>query len=109
MKIILVVWLLSPVTKGSSILYRKVIHPLLLRREQVLSVVAAVFRKYSNVSYRNAKIFFVKEIDELLVKAKEQGYHVILDMGCKGVSLATNAIMNTAAKVITRFLYICMM
>lgn len=34
-KIILVLWLLSPATKGSSILYRKFVHPMLSRREQV--------------------------------------------------------------------------
>ena len=41
----------------------------------------------------------LQEIDELIVKAKEQGYSVILDIGCKGMSLATNAIMTTAVKV----------
>lgn len=34
-KIILVIWLLSPATKGSSILYRKFVHPTLSSREQV--------------------------------------------------------------------------
>ena len=34
-KIILVLWLLSPATKGSSILYRKFVHPMFNRREQV--------------------------------------------------------------------------
>uniref|UniRef100_A0A2A4IXH3 Receptor expression-enhancing protein n=1 Tax=Heliothis virescens TaxID=7102 RepID=A0A2A4IXH3_HELVI len=33
-KIVLVLWLLSPATKGSSILYRKFVHPALCRREQ---------------------------------------------------------------------------
>ncbi|KAF7267891.1 hypothetical protein GWI33_018911, partial [Rhynchophorus ferrugineus] len=33
-KIILVIWLLSPATKGSSILYRKFVHPMLSSREQ---------------------------------------------------------------------------
>lgn len=37
LKIILVFWLLSPVTRGSSIMYRRVIHPLFMRREQVCS------------------------------------------------------------------------
>lgn len=35
LKIIFVVWLLSPATKGSSVLYRKFVHPELLKREQV--------------------------------------------------------------------------
>lgn len=34
-KVILVFWLLSPAFKGSSILYRKFVHPALCRREQV--------------------------------------------------------------------------
>ena len=39
------------------------------------------------------------------MKAKEQGYSVILDIGCKGMTLATNAIMSTAVKV-NRILFI---
>lgn len=35
LKIVFVLWLLSPTTKGSSILYRKLIHPQLARRESV--------------------------------------------------------------------------
>lgn len=34
-KVIIVLWLLSPATKGSSTLYRKFVHPMLTRREQV--------------------------------------------------------------------------
>ncbi|CAH1155214.1 unnamed protein product [Phaedon cochleariae] len=67
-KIILVIWLLSPATKGSSILYRKFVHPTLSSREQ--------------------------EIDEYITKAKEQSYKQVLDLGSKGVS----AIMQTALK-----------
>ncbi|XP_028137340.1 uncharacterized protein LOC114331861 isoform X1 [Diabrotica virgifera virgifera] len=67
-KIILVIWLLSPATKGSSILYRKFVHPTLSSREQ--------------------------EIDEYISKAKEQSYRQVLDIGSKGVS----ALMQTAIK-----------
>ncbi|XP_072386303.1 uncharacterized protein [Diabrotica undecimpunctata] len=67
-KIILVIWLLSPATKGSSILYRKFVHPTLSSREQ--------------------------EIDEYISKAKEQSYKQVLDIGSKGVS----ALMQTAIK-----------
>lgn len=35
LKIIVVLWLLSPATQGSSILYRKFVHPVLVQREQV--------------------------------------------------------------------------
>ncbi|KAK7791167.1 hypothetical protein R5R35_013330 [Gryllus longicercus] len=71
-KIILVLWLLSPATKGSSILYRKFVHPMLSRREQ--------------------------EIDEYIAKAKEQGYTTVLHLGTKGVNYATSVIMQTAIK-----------
>ena len=33
MKVVFVIWLLSPYTQGSSVLYRKFIHPALARRE----------------------------------------------------------------------------
>lgn len=70
-KIVLVIWLLSPATKGSSILYRKFVHPMLSSREQ--------------------------EIDEYITKAKEQSYRQVLDLGTKGMS----ALMQTAIKSIT--------
>ncbi|KAG8233277.1 hypothetical protein J437_LFUL013841 [Ladona fulva] len=71
-KIGFVLWLLSPATKGSSILYRKFVHPMLTNREQ--------------------------EIDEYIARAKEQGYHTVLHLGSKGVNYATNVIMQTAIK-----------
>jgi len=70
-KIILVIWLLSPATKGSSILYRKFVHPMLSKREH--------------------------EIDEYISKAKEQSYRQVLDLGSKGV----NVLMQTAIKNLT--------
>ncbi|XP_033254679.1 uncharacterized protein LOC108158605 isoform X3 [Drosophila miranda] len=71
-KVVLVFWLLSPATKGSSTLYRKFVHPMLTRHEQ--------------------------EIDEYLTQATEQGYSVVLQLGSKGVNYATNVIMQTAIK-----------
>ncbi|KAG8244062.1 Receptor expression-enhancing protein 2 [Homalodisca vitripennis] len=71
-KVVLVFWLLSPATKGSSILYRNFVHPALIKREQ--------------------------EIDEYISKAKEQGYHTMLHLGSKGVTYATSMIMQTAIK-----------
>ncbi|XP_044756754.1 receptor expression-enhancing protein 4-like isoform X2 [Coccinella septempunctata] len=67
-KIVTVIWLLSPATKGSSILYRKFVHPMLSSREQ--------------------------EIDEYISKAKEQSYKQVLDIGQKGVTV----LMQTAIK-----------
>lgn len=37
-KIVFVLWLLSPATKGSSVLYRKFVHPQLTKREAVSCV-----------------------------------------------------------------------
>ncbi len=36
LKIAFVIWLLSPYTKGSSVLYRKFVHPTLSNKEKVL-------------------------------------------------------------------------
>ncbi|XP_011314753.1 uncharacterized protein [Fopius arisanus] len=71
-KIILVLWLLSPATKGSSILYRRFVHPALIRREA--------------------------EIDDALARATEQGYTAVLHLGTKGVNYATTVLMQTAIK-----------
>ncbi|EDW00607.1 GH20967 [Drosophila grimshawi] len=74
-KVVIVFWLLSPATKGSSTLYRKFVHPMLTRREQ--------------------------DIDEYLNQARERGYSAVLQLGSKGVNYATNVIMQTAIKTIT--------
>ncbi|KAJ8684039.1 hypothetical protein QAD02_019831 [Eretmocerus hayati] len=71
-KIILVLWLLSPATKGSSILYRRFVHPALCRREA--------------------------EIDDAIARATEQGYTAFLQLGSKGVNYATTMLMQTAIK-----------
>uniref|UniRef100_A0A182M4T2 Receptor expression-enhancing protein n=1 Tax=Anopheles culicifacies TaxID=139723 RepID=A0A182M4T2_9DIPT len=76
-KVIVVLWLLSPATRGSSTLYRKFVHPMLTRREQ--------------------------EIDDYINQAKEKGYTAVLQLGSKGVNYATNVIMQTAIKVIVCF------
>ncbi|KAL7295662.1 hypothetical protein TKK_0011018 [Trichogramma kaykai] len=75
-KIILVLWLLSPATKGSSILYRRFVHPALCKRES--------------------------EIDEALARATEQGYSAVLQLGSKGVNYATTVLMQTAIKNIPK-------
>ncbi|KZC07779.1 Receptor expression-enhancing protein 1 [Dufourea novaeangliae] len=75
-KTILVIWLLSPATKGSSILYRRFVHPALIRRET--------------------------EIDEALARATEQGYTAVLHLGSKGVNYATTVLMQTAIKLVSK-------
>ncbi|XP_050047048.1 receptor expression-enhancing protein 1-like isoform X2 [Dermacentor andersoni] len=72
LKILFVLWLLSPVTKGSSLLYRRFVHPQLVQREQ--------------------------DIDELIEKAKEQGYSTMLLLGSRGLSYATSVVLQTAIK-----------
>lgn len=39
-----------------------------------------------------------QEIDEYIAKAKDQGYHTVLNLGTKGVNYATTVIMQTAIK-----------
>ncbi|XP_058456717.1 receptor expression-enhancing protein 2-like [Malaya genurostris] len=53
-KVIIVLWLLLPATRGSSNLYRKFVHPMLTRREQ--------------------------EIDDYINQAKEKGYTAVLQL-----------------------------
>ncbi|XP_076064792.1 receptor expression enhancing protein A isoform X6 [Oratosquilla oratoria] len=73
LKILVVLWLLSPATKGSSILYRKFVHPWLTRKED--------------------------DIDDYIAKAKQQSYSTVIQLGSKGVNYATNVLMQTAIKV----------
>jgi len=72
LKILVVLWLLSPATRGSSILYRKFVHPWLTRREE--------------------------DIDDCIAKAKQQGYSTVIQLGTKGVNYATTVLMQTAIK-----------
>lgn len=44
-----------------------------------------------------------QEIDEYIAKAKDQGYHTVLNLGTKGVNYATTVIMQTAIKVSDNF------
>ncbi|XP_038602302.1 receptor expression-enhancing protein 4 [Tachyglossus aculeatus] len=71
-KMAFVVWLLSPYTKGASLLYRKFVHPALARRE--------------------------KEIDSYIVRAKERSYETVLSFGKRGLNIAASAAVQAAAK-----------
>ncbi|KAH1177765.1 hypothetical protein KIL84_011467 [Mauremys mutica] len=72
-KMAFVVWLLSPYTKGASLLYRKFVHPTLSRRE--------------------------KEIDLYITQAKERGYETMVNFGKKSLNIAATAAVQAAAKV----------
>ncbi|XP_047128957.1 receptor expression-enhancing protein 1 isoform X1 [Hydra vulgaris] len=69
-KIVFIIWLLSPATKGSSILYRKFVHPRLQKHE--------------------------KEIDHYIARAQKSSYATLVDVGKKGFNVATNTLMKTA-------------
>ncbi|XP_035418615.1 receptor expression-enhancing protein 4 [Cygnus atratus] len=71
-KMAFVVWLLSPYTRGSSLLYRKFVHPTLSRREQ--------------------------EIDTYIIQARERGYETVVRFGKRGLNIAATAAVQAAAR-----------
>ncbi|XP_028733437.1 receptor expression-enhancing protein 4 isoform X2 [Peromyscus leucopus] len=71
-KMAFVLWLLSPYTKGASLLYRKFVHPSLSRHE--------------------------KEIDACIVQAKERSYETVLSFGKRGLNIAASAAVQAATK-----------
>ncbi|XP_058050229.1 receptor expression-enhancing protein 4-like isoform X2 [Ahaetulla prasina] len=64
-KMAFVIWLLSPYTKGASLLYRKFVHPTLASKE--------------------------KEIDHFICQAKERGYESLVSFGKKSINVAATA------------------
>ncbi|MBZ3880333.1 Receptor expression-enhancing protein 4 [Sciurus carolinensis] len=71
-KMAFVLWLLSPYTKGASLLYRKFVHPSLSRHE--------------------------KEIDTYIVQAKERSYETVLSLGKRSLNMAASAAVQAATK-----------
>jgi len=65
-KIVFLLWLLSPLTEGSSLLYRKFVHTILLRRE--------------------------KEIDNLITVAQTSSYNTAIEISKKGVKYVTELV-----------------
>uniref|UniRef100_A0A803XNG1 Receptor expression-enhancing protein n=1 Tax=Meleagris gallopavo TaxID=9103 RepID=A0A803XNG1_MELGA len=78
LKIAFVAWLLSPYTKGSSLLYRKFVHPTLSSKE--------------------------KEIDDCLVQAKDRSYDALVHFGKRGLNVAATAAVMAASKAPPRTL-----
>ncbi|KAF7652339.1 hypothetical protein LDENG_00098000 [Lucifuga dentata] len=72
LKIAFVIWLLSPYTRGASLIYRKCLHPLLSSRE--------------------------REIDDYIVQAKERSYETMVNFGKQGLSIAATAAVSAAVK-----------
>ncbi|XP_066863370.1 receptor expression-enhancing protein 1 isoform X8 [Kogia breviceps] len=80
LKIAFVAWLLSPYTKGSSLLYRKFVHPTLSSKE--------------------------KEIDDCLVQAKDRSYDALVHFGKRGLNVAATAAVMAASKVVRLFPFV---
>ncbi|XP_074188388.1 receptor expression-enhancing protein 1 isoform X3 [Rhinolophus sinicus] len=80
LKIAFVAWLLSPYTKGSSLLYRKFVHPTLSSKE--------------------------KEIDDCLVQAKDRSYDALVHFGKRGLNVAATAAVMAASKVAGLFHFV---
>uniref|UniRef100_H1A140 Receptor expression-enhancing protein n=1 Tax=Taeniopygia guttata TaxID=59729 RepID=H1A140_TAEGU len=72
LKMAFVLWLLSPYTRGAGLLYRRFVHPALARRE--------------------------KELDALLLRARQRGYEAALRLGKRGLNLAATAAVQAATK-----------
>lgn len=72
LKILFVLWLLSPWTKGASILYRKWVHPMLLKHET--------------------------EIDSFLDQAKTESYKQVVNLGSRGLMCARDIVATAALR-----------
>ncbi|NXJ86297.1 REEP4 protein, partial [Trogon melanurus] len=72
LKMAFVIWLLSPYTRGSSLLYRRFVHPMLSRNEQ--------------------------EIDTCITRTRERSYEAMLHFGKRGLNLAAVAAVQVATK-----------
>ncbi|XP_077062260.1 receptor expression-enhancing protein 3 [Siphateles boraxobius] len=71
-KVAFVIWLLSPYTRGASVIYRKALHPLLSSKE--------------------------REIDDYIIQAKERSYETMVNFGKQGLSIAATAAVSAAVK-----------
>ncbi|KAI1729023.1 TB2/DP1, HVA22 family domain-containing protein [Ditylenchus destructor] len=72
LKIVFVLWLLSPWTKGASILYRKWVHPMLMKHES--------------------------EIDTFLEQAKAESYKQVVNLGSRGLMCARDIVATAALR-----------
>lgn len=72
MKILFVIWLLSPATRGSSVLYRRFVHPQLTKREKV-SIRSQIFVSVINLKW-NEKLFFTIKSENTAENISVQNY-----------------------------------
>lgn len=97
------IWLLSPYTKGSSVLYRKFVHPTLSNKEKV----GPSFTRFSRLSRLSLASdvaplpdsSVLQEIDEYIAQAKDRSYETMMRFGKRGLNLAANAAVTAASKV----------
>ncbi|XP_041041379.1 receptor expression-enhancing protein 1 isoform X7 [Carcharodon carcharias] len=92
LKIAFVIWLLSPYTKGSSVLYRKFVHPTLSSKEQGLQS-SEMLRDLGVLAHES-----YKEIDDYLSQAKDRSYEAVVQFGRRGLNVAATAAVTAAAK-----------
>ena len=81
-KILLLIWLISPVSKGSlgsSIIYRRFVHPNLIVREE--------------------------EIDRMIQRLQEQGYNTVTKLAVRAFNYVSNMVMQTAIRVSIFWIY----
>lgn len=120
LKIAFVIWLLSPYTRGASLIYRKCLHPLLSSRERVTSSIHIFLRHWFDFVYMPENIIGtmlftwlnclqekcyrvslslpLQEIDEYIVQAKERSYETMVNFGRQGLSIAATAAVTAAVK-----------
>ncbi|CAJ0968002.1 unnamed protein product [Ranitomeya imitator] len=130
-KMAFVVWLLSPYTRGASLLYRKCVHPVLSLREKRsecwlsghvgtcgsydVFICSAPRRPLDSTSCICPDRFLTSqsscrqslcgeslaEIDSYIVQAKERSYESVVTLGRKGLNIAATAAVQAATKVPT--------
>ena len=74
-KILLLIWLISPVSQGSSIIYRKFVHPYLMKKED--------------------------EIDRWMQQLRMQGYDSFTEYGTRAFTYISNFVVQTAIRAPT--------
>lgn len=127
LKIAFVIWLLSPYTKGSSVLYRKFVHPTLSNKEKVcphprpfparpgrdipMAAATSLSHGWQSPAPWGGQCLCLlphlwgllpplpQEIDEYITQARDKSYETMMRVGKRGLNLAANAAVTAAAKV----------
>ncbi len=98
LKLIFLLWLISPVSRGSlgsSILYRNIVHPNILKREEVGSQ-----RDFFKLERRPTfSLSAPQRIDQMITRAQEQSYVAVVRLGRNALEYLTTMAMQTAMSV----------